>query len=94
MADINRDKLVELAESFGLGGLNQEKMKKVENAANSYKGKSEDEILQELKQLKETLFKDRESFERQMRAIKEIRPMLNAEQKTKLDKILELLTKE
>lgn len=94
MADINRDKLMELAESLGIGNINNEKLKKVEDAAKKYGNKSEDEIIEELKQLKQSLFADKASFERQMRAIKEIRPLLNVEQRQKLDTILELLSEE
>ncbi|NLK72205.1 MAG: hypothetical protein GX285_04220 [Clostridiales bacterium] len=94
MADIDKDKLMELADSLGLGNINTDRLKTVEDAAKKYSDKSEEEIIQELKQLKETLFKDRNSFERQMKAIKEIRPMLNGEQRKKLDKILDLLSKE
>jgi len=94
MADIDKDKLMELADSLGLGNINTDRLKTVEDAAKKYSDKSEEEIIQELKQLKGTLFKDRNSFERQMKAIKEIRPMLNGEQRKKLDKILDLLSKE
>ena len=94
MADIDKDKLMELADSLGLGNINTDRLKTVEDAAKKYSDKSVEEIIQELKQLKGTLFKDRNSFERQMKAIKEIRPMLNGEQRKKLDKILDLLSKE
>lgn len=94
MADIDKDKLMELADSLGLGNLNTEKLKKVEDAAKKYNNKSDDEIIAELKQLKESLFADKASFERQMKAIQEIRPLLNPEQKQKMDYILSLLSSE
>ncbi len=94
MTDINKEKLMELAESLGMGSINNEKLRSVEDAAKKYGNKSEEEILRELKQLKETLFKDKASFERQMKVIKEIRPMLNAEQRQKLDQVITLLSTE
>lgn len=94
MSDMNKEKLMQLAETLGINNLNSEKMKKVEDVAKKYNNKDENEILGELKKLKSTLFKDKASYERQMKVIKEIRPMLNNEQKSKFDKILEVLSKE
>lgn len=94
MSDMNREKLIQLAEALGINNLNSDKMKKVEDAAQKYNGKGENEILQELKDLKSTLFKDKASFDRQMKVVKEIRPMLSNEQKMKFDKIMDILGKE
>lgn len=91
MSDINRDKLIQLAEALGIN--NPEKIKSVEDAAKKYNNKGEDEILRELQSLKSTLFKDPASFQRQMKVIKEIRPMLNGEQKARFDKIIDILSK-
>lgn len=94
MSDMNREKLIQLAEALGMNNLNSDKMRKVEDVAKKYNGKGENEILQELKDLKSTLFKDKASFDRQMKVVKEIRPMLNDEQKMKFDKIMDILGKE
>ncbi len=94
MADINRQKLLELAASLGLGPIDRNKLRTVEDAAKKYENKSEEEVLKELKQLKETLFADKESFERQMKLVKDIRPMLNEEQRQKLDRVIDLLSRE
>ena len=94
MADINRQKLLELAASLGLGPIDRNKLRTVEDAAKKYENKSEEEVLKELKQLKETLFADKESFERQMKLVKDIRPMLNEDQRQKLDRVIDLLSRE
>ncbi len=94
MADINRQKLMELAASLGLSPIDKNKLRSVEDAAKKYENKSEEEVLKELKQLKETLFADKASFERQMKLVKDIRPMLNTEQRQKLDRIIDLLSRE
>lgn len=94
MADINKKKIMDLAETLGFSEPNESKMKMIEDAASQYKGKSEKEIMEEIKSLKKNLFSDKEKFEKQLKAIKDIRVMLNEEQKNKLDKVIDLLTKE
>lgn len=94
MSDINRNKLLNLAQTLGISDLNSENIKKVEEVAKKYDKTQEKEMLEELKQLKSTLFKDKASFEKQLKIIKEIKPMLSKEQRDKLDAVLNLLAKE
>ena len=94
MSDINRNKLLNLAKDLGISDLTSENIKRVEEVAKKYDKSQEGEMLEELKQLKSTLFKDKASFEKQLKIINEIRPMLNKEQRSKLDAVLNLLTKE
>lgn len=94
MAEINKNKIMELAETLGFSEPDDSKMKMIEEAAVRYKGKSEKEIMDEIKALKKSLFSDKEKFEKQLRAIKDIRIMLNEEQRNKLDKVIDLLMQE
>ena len=94
MAEINKKKIMDLAETLGFSEPDSNKMKILEEAADRYKGKSEKEIMEEIKALKKNLFSDKEKFEKQLKAIKDIKVMLNEEQRNKLDKVIELLTRE
>ncbi|MFA5529010.1 MAG: hypothetical protein WC996_10395 [Peptostreptococcales bacterium] len=94
MSDINRNKLLNLAKDLGISDLTSENIKRVEEVAKKYDKSQEKEMLEELKNLKSTLFKDKASFEKQLKIINEIRPMLNKEQRSKLDAVLNLLMKE
>jgi len=94
MSDINKDKLLELAESLGYGKSKGNGSDKFKNMADKYKDKSEDEILEELRKLKKSLFTDEKKFNQQMKALNGIKNMLNNEQKSKLENILDILSKE
>ena len=94
MADINNKKMIDLAKTLGFSESDDSKMKIIEEAANQYKGKSEKEIMDEIKALKKNLFSDKDKFDKQMKAIKDIKVMLNEEQRNKLDKVIDLLTRE
>ena len=60
-------------------------------AAEAMKGKSEDEILSEIMKLKSRLQKNPEAYEKQIRAVKSLRGMMNPEQRKRLDHVLQLL---
>lgn len=91
--DINQKMLLDLADELGLGSNDQESMKKAARAATAYKNNDEDEILAEILALKRTMRTNPEQFEKQLSAIKALRPMLNLEQKSRLDKIIVMLEK-
>ena len=60
-------------------------------AAEAMKGRSEEEILSELLRLKAQLQKNPGAYEKQIRAVKSLRGMMNPEQRKRLDRILDLL---
>ncbi len=60
-------------------------------AAEAMKGKSEEEILSEIMKLKSKLQKNPETYEKQIRAVKSLRGMMNPEQRKRLDRVLQLL---
>ncbi len=74
----------------------QEDIEEIENLAEAYKDKSEDDIFIEIIKLNDTLERNlsedeyREIFEK----LESIRPLLSEEQNRKLDRILDLLDKE
>lgn len=59
--------------------------------AEQYKDKSDSEILSEISKVKEKIKKDRKLYEQQLKAVQALRPMMNAEQRARLDKIIALL---
>ena len=60
-------------------------------AAEAMKGKSDQEILSEIMKLKSVLQKDPASYQKQIRAVKALRGMMNPEQRQRLDRLLQLL---
>ncbi len=73
------------------GASGQVNMNDVKKIADSYKGKSDSELLSEIARVKETIKKDRSLYEQQLKAVQALRPMMNVEQRARLDKIIELL---
>ncbi|WP_066504863.1 hypothetical protein [Abyssisolibacter fermentans] len=72
---------------------NQEQFEKFKKLANSYSDKPENEIMDELMQLKEKLKagSSDEEFNKKLKRFEKIRPFLNNEQQKKLDGLLNLL---
>lgn len=78
--------LMDLANDLGI-----ESIKEAERKAERFVGKSDDALLREIAQLKERIMKDPEAFEKQIKAVYALRPMMTDEQKARLDKIIRLL---
>ena len=101
--DINNKMLMDLAEELGVsqkGGNrgydsgatgNDEELKRAAKRAESYKDKSDQELVSEIMALKEAIKNDRKAYDQQMKAIRALRPMMSGEQKARLDKIIQLL---
>ena len=62
-----------------------------EAKAKEYMGKSDEEILREIKKLKTVLKRDTKTYQRQMQAIKALAATMNGQQKARLEKIIALL---
>lgn len=92
--DISNKMLMDLAAQLGMEGKNTSQTKSTANMAEEYKNKNEDELLDEIMDLKKVMQKDKAQFEKQMKAIKSLRVMMNSEQKARLDKIIRLLEDE
>lgn len=73
------------------GGGSQMNMNDINKIADRYKGKSDSELLAEISKIKGKLKKDRKLYEQQLKAVQALRPMMNAEQRARLDKIIEIL---
>ena len=91
--DINEKMLMDLAGQVGMKPKNQKDMAQAEQMAGRMKGKGEEEILAEILNLKEMMKKDPVSYQKQIRAIRSLRGMMNQEQRARLDRVLELLEK-
>lgn len=84
--------LMDLANQLGLGGKDSRRTSDmISEATENYTGKSDDQLLQEILKLKQVLKKDRKAFDKQMEMIKNLRPMMSAEQRKKLDGLLKML---
>lgn len=96
--DITNKMLADLAYELGIdagGGTvssgSQINMNDINRIADRYKSKSDSELLSEISQIKGKLKKDRKLYEQQLKAVQALRPMMNAEQRARLDKIIEIL---
>lgn len=77
--------IMELARQLGLPEeLTQAKAKE-------YMGKSDEEILKEIKRLKGILKRDKKTYEKQMQALKAMSATMDGQQKARLEKIIALL---
>ena len=87
--DINEKMLMELAGQVGMKSGRD--VRQAEQMADRMQGKSEDEILAEIMRLKDSMKKDPAAYQKQIRAIRSLRGMMNQEQRARLDRVLELL---
>ena len=94
MIDITSKMLMDLAGEAGITGdrkLSGREIEELQRKADTLQGKGEAEILAEIMALKEAIKKDRRSYEKQMAAIRAMRPMMNRAQREKLDRIIALI---
>ena len=91
--DINDKMLMDLAEQLGFGR-SASKPENVSDLADKYKGKSDQELIDEIMKIKRSMKKDRGQFEKQMKTIKALRTVMNGEQKARLEKLIRLLENE
>jgi hypothetical protein len=96
--NIDEQLLLDLADQIGIssgnsGSYQQESDPRSQafRAAEALKGKSDQEILTEIMKLKAVLQKDPASYQKQIRAVKALRGMMNPEQRQRLDRLLQLL---
>jgi hypothetical protein len=103
--DINDKQLMDLASQLGFSTnedtrssrSNQNSSPKISKAdrmsdlADQYKGKSDQELIDEILKVKQSLKKDRAQFEKQLKTVKALRSMMNNDQKARLDKLLRIL---
>lgn len=73
-----------------------EQMSQLEDMAEDYSDKSEEDVFIEIIELNKKLSSDMgaEEFQNKLKQIESIRPMLNEEQSKKLDKVLAALKKQ
>ena len=90
--------LMDLANQIGLGTGNSsstisesDPQAQAKAMADAMKGKSESEILEEILKVKSVLQKNPAAYEKQIRAVKSLRGMMNPEQRHRLDQLLNLL---
>lgn len=88
---INDKLLNDLASRMGINGDGSDAMKRAEGMAESYKGKSEKELLSEIMKLKQNIKKDPVAYQKQIRALRSLSAMMNQEQKARLNRVLQLL---
>ncbi|MEL7656672.1 MAG: hypothetical protein AAGU75_12280 [Bacillota bacterium] len=92
--EINDEMLMDLAEQLGLGRTASKAKAKTDNVADlaqKYKGKSDQELIDEILKVKNSIKKDKNQFEKQMKTIKALRNVMNGEQKARLEKLIRLL---
>jgi len=92
--DINDKLIADLAEQLGLGSKNGNVVSKADrmsDLADKYKGKSDQELIDEILKIKRTLKKDRAQFEKQMKMIRAMRSMMTGEQRARLERLIRLL---
>lgn len=77
--------LMDLARQLGLPE------ETAEAKAKEYMGKSDDEILREIKKIKTVIKRDKKTYAKQMQTLKALAATMNGQQKARLQKIIELL---
>lgn len=77
--------LMDLAKQLGLP------QQAAESKVNEYIGKSDEEILQEIKKIKNVIKRDKKTYEKQLQAIKALAGTMNGEQRARLQKIIDIL---
>lgn len=83
---INNKLLMDLAKELGI-----ENTMAAESKAAQYRDKSDAELLREIAGMKEKMRGNPELFEKQLKAVYALRPMMTNEQKARLDQIIRLL---
>lgn len=89
--DIDDKMLQDLAKQVGVSGNSAVAKKFMEQTAKNFSGKSDEQVLDEIMKLKQVIQKDKRAYNKQMETIKALKPMMNEEQKQKLDKLLNML---
>ena len=77
--------LMDLAKQLGLPE------QAAEQKVNEYIGKSDEEILREIRKMKKVIKRDKKTYEKQMQTIKTLAAAMNEEQRVRLQKIIDLL---
>lgn len=77
--------LMDLAKQLGLPE------QAAEQKVNEYIGKSDEEILREIRKMKKVIKRDKKTYEKQMQTIKALAAAMNEEQRARLQKIIDLL---
>lgn len=89
--DVNDKLLMDLAEQMGFGKATVSKADRMSDLTDKYKGKSDQELIDEIMKVKHSLKKNKAQYEKQMQAIKAMRSMMTGEQKARLEKLIRLL---
>jgi L-2-hydroxyglutarate oxidase LhgO len=90
--DVNDKLLADLAEQLGFKSEpTVSKSDRMSDLAEKYKGKSDQELIDEILKVKRSLKKDKVQFEKQLKTIKAMRSMMSGEQKARLEKLIRLL---
>ncbi len=93
--EINDKLMMELAEQLGFQrNRTVSKSDRVSDIADKYKGKSDQELIDEIMKVKKAMKKDQTQFDKQMKTIKALRTMMNGEQRARLEKLIRLLESE
>lgn len=77
--------LMDLARQLGLP------QESAESRAKEYMGKSDEEILRDIKKIKGVIKRDKRAYEKQMQTVKALAATMNGQQRARLQKIIELL---
>ena len=92
--DINQKMLLDLAGQIDFDGKNSGSAKNAAKVAEQFKGKSENELLQEIMNLKRSMKSDKAAYQKQIRAIKSLAGMMNQEQRQRLNRVIALLERD
>lgn len=90
LENMNPQQLMEIASRLGIGKGDID----IKEAAQKLGGKSDEELIQEVRKLKADLSKDKEKFQKQLNSLKMVRNMLNGEQQAKFDQMMKILTED
>lgn len=92
--DITNKMLMELADEIGMKTgkqISDQNIEDMQKIAETMKDKGDEELLAEIAKVKEAIKKDRKAYEQQIKTVKALRPMMNREQRARLDRIIAML---
>ena len=91
---LNTESLMAMANRLGLGKGDPQKQEALAMAARQLEGKNSDQLMEEVRRLRDSLGKDREELKKQLAAVKGIRVLLNRQQRETFDGIMRILEEE
>ncbi|WP_053956576.1 hypothetical protein [Inediibacterium massiliense] len=91
MNPFDKGKMEKLIKNMGNIKPTDEQMKMMQGLSEKYKDTNEEDMLEELKKLKDSMMQNTKKYQKQMEALNQLKDFLDEEQKKKLEKVMDFL---